>query len=66
MLAVALSVMLLLYSVFCIGNAPNNITRENCRGIVSHPAVAWSVLLSLGDSHRGFRMLGTTEEYFDR
>jgi putative ABC transport system permease protein len=28
------------------------------------PDIAWTVPLSLGDSHRGFRVLGTTPEYF--
>jgi putative ABC transport system permease protein len=28
--------------------------------------VAWSVPISLGDSHRGFRVMGTTLEYFTR
>jgi putative ABC transport system permease protein len=28
--------------------------------------VAWIVPMSLGDSHHGFRVLGTSEEYFER
>lgn len=60
------SVQLLLYSVFRIGNATNNITWESYQDIASRPDVAWSVPISLGDSHRGFRVMGTTEAYFDR
>lgn len=60
------SVQLLLYSVFRIGNATNNVTWETFEDIREMPGVDWAVPLSLGDSHRGFRVLGTTAEYFDR
>ena len=55
---------LLLYSVFRIGNATNNITWETYQDIARRPEVAWIVPLSLGDSHHGFRVLGTTPDYF--
>jgi putative ABC transport system permease protein len=55
---------LLLYSVFRIGNATNNVTWESYKDIASQPEIAWIVPLSLGDSHRGFRVLGTAPEYF--
>jgi len=58
-------VQLLLYSVFRIGNATNNISWQSYRDIAAHPKVAWTVPISLGDSHRGFRVLGTTLGYFD-
>lgn len=58
------SLQLLLYSVFRIGNATNNITWASYQDIGSHPDIAWMVPLSLGDSHRGFRVLGTTPDYF--
>ncbi|MDX2155373.1 MAG: ABC transporter permease [Hyphomicrobiaceae bacterium] len=57
---------LLLYSVFRIGNATNNITWTSYEEIARQPEVAWAVPLSLGDSHRGFRVLGTTRDYFER
>jgi putative ABC transport system permease protein len=60
------AVQLLLYSVFRIGNATNNITLKSLEDIAARPEVAWIVPLSLGDSHRGFRVLGTTAAYFDR
>ncbi len=59
-------VQLLLYSVFRIGDATNNMSWQSYRDISEHPKVAWSVPLSLGDSHRGFRVLGTSREYFER
>ena len=60
------SLQLLLYSVFRIGNATNNLTWASYQEIAHQPEVAWSVPISLGDSHRGFRVLGTTPEYFKR
>ena len=56
---------LLLYSVFRIGNATNNISWESYEDIVARSEVAWSIPFSLGDSHRGYRVLGTTDEYFE-
>ena len=60
------SLQLLLYSIFRIGNATNNITWASFDEIRRQPEVAWAVPLSLGDSHRGFRVLGTSPDYFER
>jgi putative ABC transport system permease protein len=60
------AIQLLLYSVFRIGNATNNITWASYQDIARRPEVAWIVPLSLGDSHRGFRVLGTTLDYFTK
>jgi putative ABC transport system permease protein len=57
---------LLLYSVFRIGNATNNITWRTYQEIAKAPEIAWIVPISLGDSHHGFRVMGTTPEYFQR
>ena len=56
---------LLLYSVFRIGNATNNMTYESYQDIADDDAVAWIVPVSLGDSHRGFRVMGTSQGYFE-
>lgn len=58
------SVQLLLYSVFHIGAATNNIRWSSIQVLEKIRGVAWVVPLSLGDSHRGFPVLGTTEAYF--
>lgn len=58
------AVQLLLYSVFRIGNATNNISWESYQDVAARKEVAWTIPLSLGDSHRGFRVLGTTGDYF--
>ncbi len=55
---------LLLYSVFRIGNATNNVSWQSYQELSSLPQVAWSIPLSLGDSHRGFRVIGTNTDYF--
>ncbi|MFN3624294.1 MAG: ABC transporter permease [Hyphomicrobium sp.] len=60
------SIQLLLYSVFRIGNATNNVTWKSYEDIAKRPEVAWIVPMSLGDSHHGFRVLGTTADYFER
>lgn len=57
-------IQLLLYSVFHIGNATNNISWRSYEEIAARPEVAWIVPLSLGDSHRGFRVIGTSRAYF--
>jgi putative ABC transport system permease protein len=59
------AMQLLLYSVFRIGNATNNVTWRSYQDIALRPEVAWSIPLSLGDSHRSFRVIGTTSDYFD-
>ena len=59
------SVQLLLYSVFRMGSATNNVSWESIEDIKSRKAIDWLVPLSLGDSHRGFRVLGTSKEYFE-
>ena len=58
------AVNLLLYSVFRIGNATNNIRWDSYQQIAALPRVKWAIPLSLGDSHRGYRVLGTTPDYF--
>ncbi|WP_312725878.1 ABC transporter permease [Stutzerimonas kunmingensis] len=59
------SVNLLLYSVFRIGNATNNIRWDSYQRFAEHPRVAWAIPISLGDSHRGYRVMGTSTAYFE-
>ena len=58
------AIPLLLYSVFRIGNATNNISWQSYRELAARPDIAWTIPLSLGDSHHGFRVLGTNGDYF--
>ncbi|GGW53027.1 ABC transporter permease [Alishewanella tabrizica] len=56
---------LLLYSVFRIGNATANVSWQTYERVAKHPQIAWTIPLSLGDSHRGYRVLGTNQSYFE-
>jgi putative ABC transport system permease protein len=58
-------VQLLLYSVFRIGNATNNISWESYQDIARNPNIRWTIPISLGDSHEGYRVLGTNTDYFN-
>lgn len=58
-------VQLMLYAVFHIGEATNNIHWQSYLDIAANPAVAWTIPVSLGDSHHGFPVLGTTADYFE-
>jgi putative ABC transport system permease protein len=57
-------VQLLLYSVFRIGNATNNISWRSAQAVAVMPGVAWTIPVSLGDTYRGFAVVGTTGDYF--
>jgi putative ABC transport system permease protein len=57
-------VSLLLYSIFHIGDATHNVSWSSYREIAAMPEVEWAVPLSLGDSHRGFRVVGTSADFF--
>ncbi len=58
-------VNLLLYSVFRIGNATNNIDWKSYQEFSQHRSVKWAIPISLGDSHKGFRVMGTNHSYFE-
>ena len=58
-------VQLMLYAVFRIGEATNNMRWPSYLDLAANPDVAWAVPLSLGDSHRGFPVLGTSLGYFE-
>ena len=58
------SLQLLLYSIFRIGNAPNNLSWESYNDFLNDKRVKWTIPISLGDSHRGFRVIGTNQDYF--
>jgi len=59
-------VQLMLYAVFRVGGATNGIGMDSVRAVAAHRAVAWTVPIALGDSHRGHPVLGTTPEFFTR
>ena len=58
------SISLLLYSVFHVGALSQNVPYASYETLAALPQVAWTVPLSLGDSHRGFAVLGTSNDFF--
>jgi putative ABC transport system permease protein len=58
-------VQLMLYAVFRIGGATHNMKFESYKAIAAHPMVKWAIPISLGDSHRGFPVVGTNGAYFE-
>lgn len=59
-------VQLMLHAVFHLGGGSNGIRMDSVRALAQHRAVAWTLPVALGDSHRGRPVLGTTPEYFTR
>jgi len=55
---------LVLYTVFRIGSPTNNIRFSSYTKIKSLPEVDWTIPISLGDAYRGYRVVGTDENFF--
>jgi len=58
------ALQLLLYAVFGMGSAPHNLSYASYEKLKRHPAVRWTIPYSLGDSHHGFRVIGTTDDFY--
>lgn len=58
------SLSMVLYTIFHKGSPTNNIRFESFLELSKHPAVAWAIPISLGDSHKGFSVVGTTVDFF--
>ena len=56
---------LLLYTVFHIGDATNNIRWSTYQGLTDDARIDWVVPLSLGDSYRGHRVVGTDRGFVE-
>ncbi len=56
---------LILYTVFNMGSASNNISWSSYQDLKKHPAVEWTIPYSLGDGHRGFRVVATDENFYE-
>lgn len=59
------SLQLVLYSVFNIGQATNNVSMETYEKIKAMDNVEWTIPYSLGDGHRGFRVVATSVDFFN-
>ena len=58
------AIPILLYSVFRLGDATNNLRWQSYLEWAADERVEWTIPLSLGDSHKGYRVLGTTSDYW--
>lgn len=56
---------LLLYSIFHIGVPTHNLTWDTYQMLKQHKDVDWTIPLSLGDSHQGYRVVGTENSLFE-
>lgn len=56
---------LLLSSVFNIGTPTKGIDYKSVASLKTNNQVSWLIPLSLGDTHRGFRVVGTTNSFFE-
>lgn len=55
---------LLLATVFHVGKLVNSVTWQTYTHFNNLKEIAWTVPLSFGDSHRGFEVVGTTNQLF--
>lgn len=55
---------IILYSVFNIGQATQNVSIESYDEIKQRPEVQWTIPYSLGDGHKGFRVVATNQDFF--
>lgn len=58
------ALQLVLHALFRIGEANVPVSWASYRKIAADPAVAWSIPLVLGDSHRSYPVIGTSGDYF--
>jgi putative ABC transport system permease protein len=59
-------IQLMLYAVFHLGGATNNMGWDSAGRIAARPDVAWTIPLSLGDSHNGYPVVATTPDFLSR
>ena len=55
---------ILLNSVFLIGEPNSTIRWSTFKDITDNNKMNWVVPITLGDSHKGYRVIGTTNNYF--
>jgi len=57
---------LVLNSVFHLETSPGNIPYSSYLAIKRDPRVRWAIPYAVGDNYKGYRVVGTTEEFYDR
>lgn len=56
---------LILYTVFNMGSASNNISWKTYEELKSNANIEWTIPYSLGDGHRGFRVVATDINFYE-
>ncbi len=56
---------LLLSSVFRVGANSNSVSWASYQRLIADQKIEWAIPLSLGDSHKGFAVIGTNNNYFE-
>lgn len=59
-------VSLVMFTVFHIGDPAAGMTWESYEWLQSRSDIEWTVPISLGDSHDGYRVVGTDQSFFER
>ncbi|MDR1425025.1 MAG: FtsX-like permease family protein [Azoarcus sp.] len=59
------NIQLILYAIFHLGGATSNMGWDSAREIAGNSEVAWSIPISLGDSHRGYPVVATSDDFFE-
>ncbi len=57
---------LVLNSIFHLEDSPGNIAASDVDAIRNNPAVEVALPIAVGDNYKGYRLVGTTPELFDR
>lgn len=55
---------LILFTVFNMGGATQNVSWETYQDLKKNPIIDWTIPYSLGDGHRGFRVVATNTDFF--
>ena len=56
---------LVLYAIFHLGSVSNNLSGESWLSLASDPRVAWTIPVSLGDSHRDYPVVATNTAFYE-
>lgn len=58
------NVQLILYAIFHLGGATNNMGWQSAEQIAKRPEVDWVIPISLGDTHQSYPVVATNENMF--
>lgn len=58
-------VQILMATVFGVGSTGTAMSWDSYEKVAAMPGVGWAVPLMMGDNHRGYPVMGTTNTYFD-